>query len=153
MTESVSVKSRALSAILWGGLLAGTGDLGLAFGLYGFKLRILQTIAAGLVGRTVAYEGGAATVLLGLGLHYLIAGIWSALYWLAARRLALLTRQAIPAGLVFGLVIYFGMNLMVLPLSALQTPAWPPPFAWWPVTMHMLLVGLPIALVVRHHLR
>lgn len=153
MTESVPVKNRALSAILWGGLLGGTGDLCLAFGLYGFKLRILQSIAAGLIGRTAAYEGGPATILLGLGLHYLIAGIWCALYWLACRRVPLLIRQAIPAGLLFGLVIFYGMNLVVLPLSALQTPAWPPPFAWGAVLGHMVLVGLPMALVARHHSR
>lgn len=146
------MQNRALLALFWGGLLSGTGDLIFAFAYYGLKPGVFQSVAAGLLGRSV-YKGGIPTMLLGIALHYLIAFIWSAIFWIVSRRLTILVKHAVPAGLLYGLVIYYGMNLVVLPLSALQTKAWPPPFAWWPIAAHMLVVGLPIALAVRKYSR
>lgn len=148
---AVPTRSPALRAIVLGGLLGGTGDFVFACIFYGFKLRVFQSVAAGLIGRPAAFAGGAATYLLGVGLHYGIAGIWAALFWLASRRWPELVRNAVPMGLAYGLVVFYGMNLVVLPLSALHTSAWPPPFAAWPMAMHMLVVGLPIALAVRKY--
>lgn len=139
----------ARRAILWGGLLAGTFDLIFAFIFYGLKIGVMQSIASGLLGWTVAHEGGLPTAILGLLLHFLIAFIWAALFWVASRRLTLLIRQAIPAGITYGLVVFYGMNSVVLPLSALHTKPWPPAFAPWPIAVHMLLIGLPIALAAR----
>jgi hypothetical protein len=146
-----ATESRASNAILWGGLLAGALDLFFAFAYYGPKLGVMQSVAGGLMGRKAALEGGIPTFLLGLALHFLVACIWAALFWLASRRFHALVRHAIPAGLLYGLVIYYGMNCIVLPLSALHTKAWPPPFAPWPVAAHVLLVGLPIAWIARRH--
>ena len=148
---TVPARRPALRAIVLGGLLGGTGDFLFAFIFYGFKLRVFQSVAAGLIGRTAAFAGGMATFLLGVGLHYVIAGIWAALFWLASRRWPRLVRHAVPSGLAYGLVIFYGMNMVVLPLSALHTSAWPPPFAAWPMAMHMLVVGLPIALAGRKY--
>jgi len=152
MTKSTAfTRNQAFKAVFWGGLLGGTGDLVFALVFYGWKLRIFQSVAAGLIGRTAAFDGGMPTFLLGVGLHYLIAFIWAALFLATARRLVMLVRHAVAAGLLYGLVIYYGMNLVVLPLSALHAKAWPPPFAGWPVAMHMLVIGLPIALSVRSY--
>lgn len=145
----VSTPSRAARAILWGGALAGTGDLTFAFIYYGFRMGVFQSVAGGLIGREAARSGGVATFLLGVLLHYCIATLWAAAFWLASRRRAVLVRQAVPAGLLYGLVVFYGMNCVVLPLSALHTKGWPPPFAAWPIAMHMLVVGLPIALATR----
>ena len=41
------------------------------------------------------------------------------------------------------------MNCVVLPLSALHAKAWPPPWAPLALAIHMVFVGLPIALAVR----
>ena len=60
-----------------------------------------------------------------------------------------LVRHAVPAGLVFGAAVYFFMNMVVLPLSALHAKAFPPPLALWPIVAHMVGVGLPIALATR----
>jgi hypothetical protein len=143
----------AFRAILWGGLLGGAGDLFFAFFYYGWKIRIFQTVAAGLIGKETAYAGGIATFLLGIFLHFVIGTIWAALFWGLARVAPVLVRYAIPAGLLYGLVVYHGMNSVVLPLSALHTKAWPPVWALWPIAAHMLVVGLPIALVARHFSR
>lgn len=148
-TPASTIPSSASPAIFWGGFLAGSFDLAFAFISYGLKIGVMQSIAGGLLGRTAAREGGIPTAVLGVLLHFLIAFLWAGLFWLASRRLPLLTRHAIPAGLVYGLIVFYGMNSVVLPLSALHTKPWPPSLAPWPIAVHMLLAGLPIALAAK----
>lgn len=136
-------------AILWGGVLAGTGDLVFALGYYGPQLRVFQTVAAGLIGREAAFGGGAATFALGVLLHYGIALIWAGLFCAAALWRPALLRAATATGLAYGLLVYFGMNNVVLPLSALQTPAWPPRLDAAALAAHCFLFGWPIALAAR----
>jgi hypothetical protein len=166
MTPSSAPKSNALEktpdawrAIGWGGLIGGTFDILFAFIYYGLRgatvMGVLHSVASGLLGRTAANDGGVATAALGLFLHYLIAFSWAALYYLASRKLPVLIRQAIPCGLVYGAVIYFAMNLVVLSLSALHSHPvflsllWPVP----PLLGHMAGIGLPMALAVRRYSR
>jgi hypothetical protein len=72
----VAQRPRALAAILWGGAIAGAFDLTYAtvfYGLRGVKpIRVSQSIASGLLGPK-AYEGGFATAILGVVLHFVIA--------------------------------------------------------------------------------
>ena len=144
----------ALKAIFWGGVLCGTGDLLFAFVFYGARgatpQGIMQSIAGGLLGKA-AKEGGATTAALGFFLHYVISFGAAAVYYAASRRVGFLTKHAIPSGLIFGAGVYFFMNMVVLPLSALHARAFPPPLAPLPILAHLFLVGLPIALVVRHY--
>ena len=85
--------------------------------------RFFQSIARGLLG-PAAFEGGASTAALGAALHLLIGCIWAALYRLALDRSPRLRARvatrggALAAGLVLGAVIWLGMDLVVLPLSA-----------------------------------
>jgi hypothetical protein len=139
----------ATRAIVWGGLLAGTGDLVFALSYYGIKLRVFQGVAAGLIGREAAFGGGPATFALGVLLHYAIALIWAALFCAVAWRLPALLRNATAAGLAYGFVVYFGMNHVVLPLSALHTPFWPPRLDAAALAAHCFVFGLPIALAAR----
>ena len=136
-------------AIVWGGLLAGTGDLVFALGHYGMKLKVFQTVAAGLIGREAAFGGGEATFALGVALHYGISLLWAALFCLVALRLPALLRNATAAGLAYGFVVYFGMNNVVLPLSALRTPFWPPKLDAAAIAAHCFVFGFPIALAAR----
>ncbi|HEY1129859.1 MAG TPA: hypothetical protein VGF12_10680 [Roseateles sp.] len=136
-------------AILWGGLLAGSGDLVFALSYYGMQLRVFQTVAAGLIGKEAAFSGGASTFALGVVLHYGIALVWAGLFCGVAMRVPVLLRRAVAAGLAYGFVVYFGMNNIVLPLSALHTPAWPPRLDAAAMAAHCILFGFPIALVAR----
>jgi len=149
--------SRALRFILLGGLIAATCDITYAVGYSAWRgvppMRLLQSVASGLLGKP-AFEGGVPTAALGLALHYAICIVAAAVFWQAARRIAWLTRQAVPAGLLFGLAVYGFMNFIVLPLSAF--PFTPHPAALTVVTgvlVHMFGVGLPIALCARKGLR
>src|SRR6188508_2463558 len=152
MSDSLRA-SNSRRAILWGGFLGGAGDFFFAFIFYGWKVSVFQTVAGGLIGRKVALAGGVPTYLLGVLLHFLIGIIWAAIFWGLSRKLPALVRHAVPAGLAYGLIIFYGMNSIVLPLSALHTKAWPLAWAPWPIAAHMLVVGLPIALVARKYTR
>lgn len=146
---STAPTTPALKAILWGGLLAGAADYFFALSYYGWKLGVFQNVAGGLIGIKAARAGGVPTFALGTVLHFLIALGWAAIFWGLGRRLPPLVKYAVPAGLLYGLVIYYVMNCVVLPLSALQVPLRLPAFAPWVMAAHMFLVGLPIAWFAR----
>jgi hypothetical protein len=134
-------------AVLQGGLLAGILDIVAAFLVYGFRgatpIRILQSIASGLLGAE-AFEGGLATATLGGLLHFLIACGWAVVYYGASRRLVVLSHRPVFSGMAYGAAVYLMMNLVVVPLSAVPKR----PFAFDVVILvvHVFCVGLPIAL-------
>ena len=148
-------RPRAFNTILYGGLAVGVLDILDAmtfFGIgYGFTpIRVLQSVARGLLGRS-SFDGGLKTALLGLLLHFLIATILATIYYVASSILPLLIRYAVPAGLFYGVAVYFVMSYVVVPYSAVGPRSSPVP---WPVFLngilgHALLVGLPIALIAR----
>lgn len=142
--------SHAGLTILWAGLVAGALDITYVFVYFhqADPIRVLKGIAAGLLGKE-AQQGGLGTAALGLGLHFFIALGAAAVFYAASRKLPILTRQAIVAGLLYGLAVWLVMNLVVLPLSANPPKTFLAP-TWRPVLIaHLLCVGLPIALIVR----
>src|ERR1041384_4095655 len=76
--------------------------------------RLLQFVASGLIGPK-AFQGGAATAALGLGLHFAIAFSVVVVFYAASRRLLFLRRQPVISGLIYGLIVFGVMNLVVLP--------------------------------------
>jgi hypothetical protein len=151
------MKSRALAAILWGGLIAGTLDLTYACVSWALRgvgpVRIMQSIATGVLG-PAAFDGGAGSAALGVFLHYFILIVAAALYYTASRKFDLLTRRAVACGLLYGVAIYVVMNFVVVPLSA---SAYRPTLSLGSIALnlsvHMFLVGLPIALMVHRATR
>jgi hypothetical protein len=109
---------RPLTAILLGGMIAATIDIGAACLINDRSVPfILHTIAGGILGSRT-YAGGNATALLGLALQELMGVLIAAIYVGAARLLPLLARRWMSAGLLYGVVIFFVMNYLVVPLSA-----------------------------------
>jgi uncharacterized membrane protein YagU involved in acid resistance len=147
-------RNPAAFAILVGGGIAATFDIIYAI-VYSWirasvpPIVIMQSVASGLLGQR-AYEGGEATALLGLGLHYSMGFIIAAIFWFASRRLKFMTERAVLAGLLYGVCVYFVMNFIVLPLSALPTPITHTLDRMAiNIVAHMVLFGLPIALATR----
>ena len=140
-------------AILIGGGIAATLDLTYAIVYSSIRgvppLRVMQSVASGLVGES-AYEGGGGTAALGVVLHYAMAFLIAAIFWLASRRLRFMTRNAVLAGFAYGICVYLVMNFVVIPLSAFPTSMnYTPVRVAINVVAHMLLFGLPIALATR----
>lgn len=153
MTSPAEISNRALArAICLGGVIAGAWDLLFAFVYYGARgakpMRILQSVAAGLLGRA-SFDGGIATAALGAGLHFLIAFIIAALFVAAAYRWRILVARPFVAGPLYGAAVFLVMNLVVLPLSALPARPWPPRILTPELIAHMIGVGLPIVLAAR----
>ena len=137
-----------VDAILWGGLIAGILDATDGVVVYGFKglnpIQVLQYIASGLLG-SASYKGGLATAGLGALLHLLIAFVAAAVYVFASRYIAPLKNQAVVFGLLFGVAVYFFMNYLVLPFSAVTQSPFSLPLFINGVVGHAIFVGVPIA--------
>jgi uncharacterized membrane protein YagU involved in acid resistance len=113
-------------ATLWGGLLAGTIDIGAASLINLLSpIVILQFIATGLLGKA-SLSGGLHTAALGLLLQWLMSLIIAGIYVAAANRIAWLKLWWIVGGLLYGVVIYVVMNFAVVPLSRAPVPHHPP---------------------------
>lgn len=110
--------SSPFGAVLAGGLIAGTIDIGAAclINQRGIPF-ILHAIAGGLLAER-SFSGGAATAALGLVLQELMGILIAAIYVYASNRLPDLRRRWIVFGLAYGVVIFIVMNYIVVPLSA-----------------------------------
>lgn len=143
-TKATSTSGTVVAA----GLLGALGDFVFALAYYGRDLSVFQNVTAGLIGLEAARAGGVATSLIGVMVHFAIGVGWATLYWQLAHSWPVLWRRPVLAGLAYGVVVFYGMYQVVLPLSALHSPAWPP--RWMPVDLvaHMVLVGVPIAVTI-----
>jgi hypothetical protein len=139
-----------VAAIAAGGLTAGVLDFAAAIVVYhASALRIGQSIAAGLLGREAARAGGWPTALLGVLCHFLIATTAAAVYVASSRRLPALLRRPVPFGLAYGIVVFYFMQLVVLPLSRVGRAPFSLRGQLTGLAIHMVLIGLPIALCER----
>jgi hypothetical protein len=141
-------------AIGVGGLIVGVLDLAYAIAVYNphRPIRIPQAIASGVLGRA-SFSGGAATAVLGIALHFLIAFGAATVYYLASRRIPFLIERAVLCGLIYGALVYGFMHLVVLPLSAAGHGHLPFIYQLCEFVEHWFCVGLPIALSVRRYSR
>jgi len=118
--------------------------------------QLFHSVAAGLIGPQAARAGGTQTAVLGAFLHVVVAFLWTIGFYVAVRvspalrRWVSTTRGAVIVGLLYGVVVYLGMNYVVLPLSAAGRgfPHINVKF-FINLVQHMLMVGLPVVLVIR----
>lgn len=145
-------RARPVAAIVCGGVVAGTLDLLYvipAVSLRGMApIRLPQHIASGLLGAR-AYSGGWATAALGVGLEFVITFGAATVYYAASRRMTVLVERPAAWGMAYGAAIYAFMHLVVLPMSAATPTAFSLPFAAADFVVHLLFIGLPIALAAR----
>jgi len=107
-----------LNVIVAAGLVAGSVDIGAASLISMVSpLAVMRAIASGVMGKA-AFHGGVPAALLGLALQWAMAMIIAAIYMLATAGMPALRRRWIPTGIVAGVIIYFVMVYLVLPLSA-----------------------------------
>lgn len=138
-----------LRAILWGGFLSGALDITAAFVVYGAMgvrpMPLLKGIASGLLGSS-AFAGGWPTALLGLFFEFLIATGAAAVYVFVSRPLGFLIRRPFVSGPLYGIAVYWFMQLVVLPLSRYARHGFSLRLTLIGIAIHMVCVGLPIAL-------
>lgn len=114
--------------------------------------RVFQGIAARLIGRE-AIHGGFVTIVLGLGLHLVIASSIVAIVVIAAQRLPGLVRRPFIAGPVYGVGVFLVLDFVSLPLTS--APLRDPQTAdvLNGLFIHIVGVGIPAALFARSALR
>src|SRR5258708_9986801 len=113
-----------LKAIIVGGLVDGVLDITYALIVYGPlshqmpPVQILHSVAAGWIGHDAADAGGAATAVLGLCAHFMIATGMAAVFVFSAKRMPALKSHPVMWGFIYGIGLYLAMNYLIVPLSA-----------------------------------
>ncbi|HXI23530.1 MAG TPA: hypothetical protein VNG71_06625 [Pyrinomonadaceae bacterium] len=152
-------KPSAAKAILVGGLIAGAFDITYACVFFGLRnhvspIRILQSVARGALGNQ-AFQGGLKTAALGLFFHFLIALTAATVYFLLSRILRVMVTHPIICGIIYGGCVYFFMYGIVMRVSAIHSTTLPWNYPWAVLIpnllIHMLGIGLPIALATRRY--
>ena len=123
-----STANSGLRAILIGGLVAGTLDIGAAALINSVSPALIaHYIASGVLGRA-SFSAGAPAAWLGLLLQWAMSIVIAAIYWLVTAAMPRLRARWWLGGLLAGAVIYLVMNFIVMPFSAA------------PVTLHEVIV-------------
>jgi uncharacterized membrane protein YagU involved in acid resistance len=125
-----SVATSGLRAIVVGGLVAGTLDIGAAALINRVSpVLIAHYIATGIMG-PAALSAGAPAACLGVLLQWAMSVVIAAIYWFVTARMPQLRARWWLGGLLAGVVIFLVMNFIVMPFSAA------------PVTLHEVIARL-----------
>lgn len=138
-------------AVIIGGLLGGALDLLFAVSFAASHgtapTRVFQTIASGVLG-DAALAGGQGVSALGVAFHFGLSVLWAAFFAAVAWWLPALTRRPLLVSIGFGLVVFFCMRLVVLPLSAYPHPVTFKPLASvLDLLSHMFLFAMPMVVI------
>lgn len=141
----------ALRATLLGGLIAGTVDI-VAAGVISkvSPIVILLVIASGVLGKA-AFHARADLIALGLLLQWMMSLLIAGIYVYAGRRAQFLRRRWIAGGLAYGVIVFFVMNFIVVPLSAVPRLPGFTALSFCENLAAMLLFGLIVAFCARRN--
>jgi hypothetical protein len=138
--------------IVTAGLVAGILDISddiLYVGRLGIgPMKLGQFVASGALGAN-AFTGGWNTAALGYAVHFFVALSAAAVYIAAAIRWPSIARRPFVWGPLFGIGLYLFMNAVVIPLSATAKGSYSVAGVVNQLFAHIVLVGLPIALIAR----
>ncbi len=146
------MRTPSIKLIFLAGLIAGTLDIFGALTVYSLILHkgpamlILQRIASAALGK-VAFKGGWAMAVCGLGFHYIIAYCFTTAYVLLYPYLPFLKKHKLTSGLLYGLFVWLVMNRIVLPRTKLLIPQFQWNSALIAMALLILFIGLPVAYI------
>lgn len=111
-------------------------------------LIVLKFITSAVCGPE-AYAGGTASILLGLLLHFLVAFMFTLVFFLLYEPGKLYRYNQYLIGLVYGIFIWVVMNKLVLPMTQIKQQ----PFSWFEAAKGMLIlvamIGMPLAIMLK----
>jgi uncharacterized membrane protein YagU involved in acid resistance len=153
MSSRSGMRTRSIArAWVTAGLVAGVCDLTAACihaGLLGAPpVRVFHHVASGLIGRDAALAGGAATAALGILMHFVIAFGAAGTYLAMSRLWRFLMDRPLVAGPLYGIAVYWFMQLVVIPLSAINPRPQELSNQLIGIGIHIVCVGLTIALSI-----
>ena len=132
-------------ALLYGALAVGTIDFLYATIFLVVRgrpwYRAWQGVASAVLGPD-SFAGGYRSALLGVVLHFTVATCIVGVYLLGSRWLPILRRRTLLWGLAYGLIAFFVMNLVVVPMTRIgrQPLVWSA-FNVGGLLLHILLLG------------
>jgi hypothetical protein len=143
----------ALQVILIAGLTCGVLDGLSAVALTsGRWMRVFQFVASSILGPD-SFQGGVATALVGIAIHFLVALSATAIYYSVSRRIPILMDRALLFGVLYGVSIHLFMTFVAIPMSRIG----PRPLVLrsflLQLAVHMIVVGPTIALMIRRYSR
>ena len=135
--------------------IAGTLDIAFAMILtvyFGGEIpKMLRYVGSGPI--PGATDMGGAGAILGLATHFALMAVMAGTYMWFARQRPEFIAKPIQWGVIYGLITYVVMNWIVVPLR-FDTPLPPKPLSIaTQLFAHIVLVGIPIALVAARYLR
>jgi hypothetical protein len=107
-----------LLSILLASLIAGTLDgLAAVFILAkGQAAMVFKYIASAVYGKQ-AFAGGSGMIWTGVALHYLIAAIFTVLFFILYDLMPVIRKRGFLVAVIYGIFVWVVMNLLVLPLT------------------------------------
>lgn len=142
----------ALKTILLSGIVAGILDCFSAVVFLG-KMNfsgVWKFVASGYFGKA-AFSGGVDMVIFGLIFHFIIALFWAVTYYFVFAKIRFFRNNSILGGLLYGLFIWLTMTFVALPFSNIPKSAFNTIGALKNVTILMICVGLPIAIITNKY--
>ncbi|MCC7054493.1 MAG: hypothetical protein IT355_14585 [Gemmatimonadaceae bacterium] len=147
-----------MATVVRAGVVTGVSDFlwacALSVGVYGSTFAQLWQGVASVPLGVAARDGGVATVVAGIALHFCVALAWTTLFVLLCRALPALQQaiRSLPGALavaaVYGPMIWAAMSLLVIPLFTHRPPT--VALRWWiQLAGHFVFVGAPLVLTVR----
>jgi hypothetical protein len=135
--------------------IAGTLDILFAMVLtvaFGREIPgMLRYVASGPF--PAATDMGTSGAILGLLVHFALMAVMAAVLMVYLSRKPVYLNRPMLVGIIYGLITYAVMNLIVVPLR-FGTPLPPQPLSiTTQLFAHIVLVGIPMALVARRYLR
>jgi len=157
MVKDRYASSAKIKAIIGTGLLVGSFDILAAFADYYIETGknpegVLRFIASGVFGKK-AFTGTDMMIWIGLLFHFIIAFAFTIIFFIIYPRTKLLQLNVVLVAVIFAIVIWFVMNLIVVPLS--NTPSIPFKFinALKAVLILIFTIGFPFAIIFRNFYR
>jgi len=144
-----------LKPIAFGTAVSGTLDILFAMiltVLFGREVgNMLRYVASGPI--PTATQLGAGGAVLGLVVHFTLMAIMATVLMLLIRNRPQLLDTPYRTGLAYGVITYFIMNWLVVPLR-FDTPLPPKPLSIaTQLFAHIVLVGIPMALIAARYLK
>ena len=146
-------KISAFKTVLFAWLLVGSLDILSAFADYYIRTGkgpegVLKFIASGVFGNA-AFGGDGSMVWTGLVLHFIIALLFTTVFFLLYPRLKFLHIDLALSAIIIGIIIWLIMNLVVVPLS--NTPKYPfnPAYAIKAALILIFMIGFPLSIIFK----
>ncbi len=151
------MKPRYLSLVKTG-LFVGSLDILAAFLLVFIRtgklqiFNIFKFIASGIFGKD-ASAGGLKMIIIGFILHYVIALIFTMLFFWLYPKMNLDSKNKWATGISYGVFIWLLMNLIVLPLSNVIQRPFSLSNALINIGILIICIGIPLSLLARKFYR